>query len=67
MGVLQFYIFFRFYLFIHERQREAETEALGEAAPCREPDVGLNPRTLGSCPEPKADTKPLSHPDVLQF
>ena len=37
------------------RQREKET-SYGE------PDVGLNPRTLGSHPEPKADAQPLSHP-----
>ena len=24
--------------------------------PAEEPDVGLDPRTPGSCPEPKADT-----------
>ena len=51
-----------FYLFIHERytQREAETEQ----ACCREPNAGLNPRTLGSGPELKADAQPLSHPGV---
>ena len=27
-----------------------------------EPDVGLNSRTPGSRPEPKADNLPLSHP-----
>ena len=26
--------------------------------------MGLNPGTLGSCPEPKADAQPLSHPGV---
>ena len=31
-------------------------------APYREPNVGLDPWTLGSCPEPKADAQPLSHP-----
>ena len=30
-------------------------------APCKEPDVGFNPGSLGSRPEPKADTQPLSH------
>ena len=30
----------------------------GEAG---EPDVGLDPRTLGSGPEPKADAQSLSH------
>ena len=35
-------------------QREAEWE----------PDVGLDPRILGSCPELKADAQPLNHPDA---
>ena len=26
------------------------------------PDSGLDPRTVRSLPEPKADTQPLSHP-----
>ena len=43
---------------------EAETQAEGEAAPCREPDVGLDPRTPGSRPEPKAGAKSLSHPGI---
>ena len=29
---------------------------------CKDPDVGLDPRTPGSRPEPKADAQPLSHP-----
>ena len=36
-----------------EREREAETQAEGEGekqAPCREPDVGLDPRSPGSHP-----------------
>ena len=48
-------------LFIHERHTERERE---KQAPCREPDVGLDLGTPGSCPEPKADTQPLSHPGV---
>ena len=32
--------------------------------PVGEPDAGLNPRTSGSWPEPKADTQPLGHPGV---
>ena len=39
------------------RQREKQT-------PWREPDVGLNPRTPGLHPEPKADAQLLSHPGV---
>ena len=44
-------IFKRFYLFIHEThtytqgQRHRQRE---KQAPCREPDTGLDPRTLGS-------------------
>ena len=34
-----------------ERQRHKQRE---KQAPCREPDVGLNPGTLGSCPGQKA-------------
>ena len=30
--------------------------------PCGEPDAGLDSRTPGLQPEPKADTEPLSHP-----
>ena len=41
-------------------QREKQT-------PCRETDVGLDPGTLGSCPEPKAGAKPLSPPGIPTF
>ena len=44
-----------------ERQRQRQRE---KQAPCRDPDVGLDPRTPGSRPEPKADAQPLSHTDV---
>ena len=39
-----------------EREREAETQAEGEASsiPCREPDMGLDPRSPGPHPGPKA-------------
>ena len=50
-------------LFIHERHTERQKHRQREKqAPCREPNVGLNPRTPGSYPEPKADTRPLNHP-----
>ena len=42
-----------------ERERQREKQA-----PCREPDAGLDPGTPGSCPGPKAGTKPLSHPGI---
>ena len=47
--------------YLRERQRHRQKE---KQAPCREPDVGLDPGTLGSRPEPKADTQLLSHPGV---
>ena len=57
--------FLRFYLFIHERHTERQKHRQREKqAPCRKPDVGLDPGTPGSCPEPKADVQPLSHPGV---
>ena len=48
---------------------DTETQAEGEAGSLRgELTVGLNPRTLGSRPEPKADAQPLSHPSApIQF
>ena len=59
--------FLRFYLFIYEREGERERERERQRqrekqAPCKEPDVGLDPGSPGSRPEPKADTQPLSHP-----
>ena len=46
-----------------EREREKERERQREKqAPCREPDVGLDPGSPGPCPGLKADAKPLSHP-----
>ena len=42
-----------------ERQRHRQRE---KQSPCREPDVGLDPGTMGSHPEWKADAQPLSHP-----
>ena len=43
--------------------REAETQA-EKLAPCREPDVGLDPRTPWSRPGPKAGAQSRSHPGV---
>ena len=44
-----------------ERQRHRQRE---KQAPCREPNVELDPRTSGSFPGPKAGAQPLSHPGV---
>ena len=40
-----------------KRRRHRQRE---QQAPCREPDLGLDPGTLGSHPGPKADAHPLS-------
>ena len=61
---------FFFNLFIHDRHRdrEAETQAEGEAGSMhQEPDAGLDPGSPGSHPGPKAGAKPLSHPGIPQF
>ena len=49
-------------LFMRDPEREVEPQAEGKAAPYRDPDVELNPKTPGSSPEPKTDAQPLSHP-----
>ena len=41
-----------------ERQRHRERE---KQVPCREPNVGLDPRILGSLPKLKADTQLLNY------
>ena len=53
------------YLFMRytEREREAETQAEGEAGSMHwEPDVGFDPGSPGSRPGPKAGAKLLRHP-----
>ena len=53
---------------IHREEREKQRHRQREKqAPCREPDVGLDPRTPGSGPVPKAGAKPLSHPGIPQM
>ena len=61
------YLFKIFYLFIHERDTHTQRQRHGQRekqAPLREPDVGLDPGTPGSCPGPKAGAKLLSHPGI---
>ena len=63
----KFLFFLNFYLFmiVTQREREAETQAEGEAGSMnREPDVGFDPGSPGSRPGPKADAKPLRHPGI---
>ena len=51
-------------LFMRDPQRGRDI-GRGEAGPCGEPNVGLDPRTPGSQPEEtKADTQPPNHPGV---
>ena len=48
--------------------KDTETWAEGEAgSPGREPNEGLDPRTPGSCPEPRAETQPVSHLGIPCF
>ena len=68
---IYFFILFYFFkfLFIHDRhtvrEREAETQAEGEAGSMhREPDVGFDPGSPGSRPGPKAGAKPLRHTGI---
>ena len=65
---------FKKILFIHEKHTHTHTHThthrgrdtgRGRSRLHREPNVGLDPRTPGSRPEPKADAQPLSHPGVL--
>ena len=50
---------------MRERERERQRHRRREKqAPCRKPDVGLDPGTPGSRPRPKAGAKPLSHPGI---
>ena len=60
------FLFFKdFYLFIHERHRERQRHRQREKqAPCRDLDVGLDPRAPGSHPGLKAGDKLLSHPGI---
>ena len=57
MRSFSFFKILRFYLFIHERHREGERQRHRQRekqAPCREPDVGLDPGSPGSGPRLKA-------------
>lgn len=50
------------------REREAETQAEGEAGSMHwEPNVGFDPGSPGSRPGPKAGAKLLRHPGIPNF
>ena len=51
-------------MIVTEREREAETQAEGEAGSIQGADAGLYPGTPGLCPGPKAGAKLLSHPGI---
>ena len=66
MRKIGFYFFLKI-LFITERENKPgvqQAEGEGEAGSplSREPDTGLDPRTLGSWPEPKVGTYPTEPP-----
>ena len=58
---ISFYcFFFKYFIYSFMRDRERQRHRQREKqVPRGEPDVGLDPRTLGSRPEPKADAQPL--------
>ena len=45
-GFSQHNIFFKYFIYLFMREREAETQR-EKQAPCREPDVGPDPETPG--------------------
>ena len=49
-------LFFKDFIYLFMRDTE------GEAGRLVDPDVGPDPRTPGSHPEPMTDAQPLSHP-----
>ena len=52
-------------MIVTQREREAETQAEGEAGSMhRKPDVGFDPGSPGSRPGPKAGANPLCHPGI---
>ena len=63
--IILFYFIFYLFMIVTHREREAETQAEREAGSMhREPDMGLHPGSLESCPGPKAGAKPLRHPGI---
>ena len=52
-------------MIVTEREREAETQAEGEAGSMHwEPNVGFDLGSPGSRPGPKVGAKPLHHPGI---
>ena len=61
---LSFFFFKILFICSWETQREAETQAEGEAGSLQGAPCGTRPQGPGSGPETKADTQLLSHPGV---
>ena len=53
------------YLFMRDRERERGRDSDRGRSRLQEPDAGLDPRSPGSHPGPKAGAKPLNHPGIL--
>ena len=59
----RFLWFFKDFIYLfRETQRQAEIGRGRSRLPAGKPDAGLDSRTPGLRPEPKADAQPLSHP-----
>ena len=54
------------YLLMTDREKQRHRQR-DKQTPCKEPDAGLDLRTWGSRPEPKADAQLLSHLGALRF
>ena len=68
--IFSFYYYYFLFMIVteREREREAETQVEGEAGSMlREPDMGFDPGSPGSCPGPKAGAKLLRHPGIPIF
>ena len=62
---LFYYIFKDSFIYLTQwehKQREKQAEGEADSLLSREPDVGLDPRTLQSWPELKADIQPTEPP-----
>ena len=62
------WLFKKYFIYSLETHRERPRHRQREKqAPYEQPSTGLDPRTLGTCPGPKAEIQPLSHPDIPNY
>ena len=54
--------FFKDFIYLRRERESTEGEGEADSLLSREPDMGLDPRTLRSQPEPKADSQPTEPP-----